>query len=80
MSAWAYLRDLTSVFFNWWWVVVTGIASLLPFFGFLGPNIIVSNTAASVVILLAFCLLFLGLFRATISSHRRGPHPNRETA
>jgi hypothetical protein len=61
MNSWTYLKDLTSVFFKWWWAVITGIASLLPFFGFPGPNIAVSNIAASIVILLTFLLLFLTL-------------------
>jgi hypothetical protein len=59
MGFWTYLRDLTKAFFKWWWAVITGIASLLPFFGFPGPSITVSNVVASIVILITFSLLFL---------------------
>jgi hypothetical protein len=61
MSVWSYLRDITGVFFNWWWAAITGIAGLLPLFGFPGSSITISNVQASLVIFLMFTLLFLAI-------------------
>ena len=59
MTVWTYLRELMSVYFKWWWAALTGIASLLPFLGFPGPEITLSSAVASLLVFLACSLLFL---------------------
>lgn len=61
MTVWSYLRDITSVFFNWWWAAITGIAGFLPLFGLTGSNVTLTNVQISLIIF-AFSTLFFLVF------------------
>ena len=51
---------LLSVFFNWWWAAVTGVATVIGFFGML-PTITLGRTALAVMLFFGLTLLFLTL-------------------
>jgi hypothetical protein len=54
------LRCNTSVFFKWWWAVLTAIATFLPLFG-LPARTTVSSWVIAIVLFAFFLLLFLTL-------------------
>ena len=69
-----YIQDLTTVFFKWWWAVLTAIATFIPLFSF-PDNIIVTKSVIAIVFFFFSLLLFLTLsvvsrgYRWFIGSH-----------
>ncbi len=69
-----YIKDLTNVFFRWWWAALTAVATFVPLFS-LPPSITVSKTIIALALFGISLLLFLTLavmsrgFRWYIGSH-----------
>ncbi|MFN8503534.1 hypothetical protein [Kouleothrix sp.] len=59
MTVGSYLRDITRVFFNWWWAAITGVVGFLPLFGLTGASITLTNGQISLIIFAFSALLFL---------------------
>ncbi len=55
-----FLKDLTSVFFKWWWALLTAIATFIPLFS-LPAKSTLSNTIIAIIIFVFFLMIFLTL-------------------
>ena len=54
-----YLKDMLSIFFRWRWAAITGVATLLAFFGVGQAGITLSNYGIALLILFFFLFIFL---------------------
>lgn len=55
-----YIKDLTSVFFRWWWAMLTAVATFVPLFS-LPASIAISKTTIALALFGVSLLLFLTL-------------------